>query len=47
MPKKTMNEDRSVAEVLAEMTGRPVEAFQADDGLEYPEPDELESVNDN
>lgn len=34
----------SAAEVLSEMTGRPVEDFQPDDDLEYPKPDELESV---
>ena len=37
-------EQQSVAEVLAQLTGRPVVEFETDDDLEYPDPDDLESV---
>lgn len=39
------HEQKSAAELLSEMTGRPVEDFRPDDDLDYPHPDELESVD--
>lgn len=34
----------TAAEILAEMTGRPVEEFELTEDMEFPELDELEST---
>lgn len=36
--------DEAVSEVLAKMTGRDASEFEVGDEVEYPHPDDLESV---
>jgi hypothetical protein len=37
-------DQKTSAELLAEMTGRPVEDFELPEDIEFPDPDELECV---